>query len=67
MGNLRLSQDGLHLEGISEFFLPLYVNEIQSRRVSCSQSIRQSGFCWMGGCFHIFRQACIDVKELRKS
>lgn len=34
MGNLRLSQDGIRLEGISEFFLPLYVNEIQSRRVS---------------------------------
>lgn len=34
MGNLRLSQDGIHLEGISEFLLPLYVNEIQSREVS---------------------------------
>ncbi|TWW63127.1 Zeta-sarcoglycan [Takifugu flavidus] len=31
MGNLRLGQDGIRLEGISEFFLPLYVNEIQSR------------------------------------
>ncbi|CAG5929257.1 unnamed protein product [Menidia menidia] len=31
MGNLRLNQDGIHLEGVSEFLLPLYVNEIQSR------------------------------------
>lgn len=36
MGNLRLGQDGIRLEGISEFFLPLYVNEIQSRGVSSS-------------------------------
>lgn len=36
MGNLQLKEDGIRLEGISEFFLPLYVNEIQSRRVSCS-------------------------------
>ncbi|KAM3857635.1 zeta-sarcoglycan [Diretmus argenteus] len=31
MGNLQLNQDGIRLEGISEFLLPLYVNEIQSR------------------------------------
>ncbi|GLD53708.1 zeta-sarcoglycan-like protein [Lates japonicus] len=31
MGSLHLNQDGIHLEGISEFLLPLYVNEIQSR------------------------------------
>lgn len=37
MGKLHLDQDSIRLEGISEFFLPLYVNEIQSRRVSCSQ------------------------------
>lgn len=36
MGNLQLNQDGIRLEGISEFLLPLYVNEIQSRKVSCS-------------------------------
>lgn len=36
MGKLHLNQDGIHLDGISEFFLPFYVNEIQSRRVSCS-------------------------------
>lgn len=36
MGNLHLNQDGIRLEGVSEFLLPLYVNEIQSRRVSCS-------------------------------
>ncbi|XP_075891599.1 zeta-sarcoglycan [Nelusetta ayraudi] len=34
MGNLHLSRDGIRLEGISEFFLPLYVNEIQSRKDS---------------------------------
>ncbi|XP_069001481.1 zeta-sarcoglycan-like isoform X2 [Embiotoca jacksoni] len=32
MGNLRLNRDGIRLEGISEFLLPLYVDEIQSRR-----------------------------------
>ncbi|KAM4537440.1 zeta-sarcoglycan-like isoform 1-T3 [Odontesthes bonariensis] len=31
MGNLQLNEDGIHLEGVSEFQLPLYVNEIQSR------------------------------------
>lgn len=31
MGKLHLNQDGIRLEGISEFLLPLYVNEIQSR------------------------------------
>ncbi|XP_069001480.1 zeta-sarcoglycan-like isoform X1 [Embiotoca jacksoni] len=34
MGNLRLNRDGIRLEGISEFLLPLYVDEIQSRRDS---------------------------------
>ncbi|CAK6952807.1 zeta-sarcoglycan-like isoform X1 [Scomber scombrus] len=34
MGNLHLNQDGIRLEGISEFLLPLYVNEIQSRKDS---------------------------------
>ncbi|XP_040036827.2 zeta-sarcoglycan isoform X1 [Gasterosteus aculeatus] len=34
MGNLELKQDGIRLKGISEFLLPLYVNEIQSRRDS---------------------------------
>ncbi|XP_034020011.1 zeta-sarcoglycan-like [Thalassophryne amazonica] len=34
MGNLQLKQDGIHLEGISEFLLPLYVNEIHSRKDS---------------------------------
>lgn len=37
MGKLQLNQDGLHLEGVSEFQMPLYVNEIQSRRVSSSK------------------------------
>ncbi|XP_008320348.1 zeta-sarcoglycan [Cynoglossus semilaevis] len=31
MGNLHLDQEGIHLDGISEFLLPLYVKEIQSR------------------------------------
>ncbi|XP_029025600.1 zeta-sarcoglycan-like [Betta splendens] len=34
MGGLRLNNDGIRLEGVSEFLLPLYVNEIQSRRDS---------------------------------
>nr|XP_046237569.1 zeta-sarcoglycan-like [Scatophagus argus]XP_046237570.1 zeta-sarcoglycan-like [Scatophagus argus] len=34
MGNLQLNQDGIRLEGISEFLLPLYVKEIQSRKDS---------------------------------
>lgn len=51
MGKLRLSQGGLHLEGISEFFLPLYVSEIQSRRVSCSRSILLGGEGGGGGVF----------------
>lgn len=48
MGNLQLNQDGIRLEGISEFLLPLYVNEIQSRRVSCSlcSSQRLQLACW---------------------
>ncbi|XP_075868493.1 zeta-sarcoglycan-like [Nelusetta ayraudi] len=33
MGNLRVTQEGVRLEGVSEFLLPLYVKEIQSRRV----------------------------------
>ncbi|XP_008433904.1 zeta-sarcoglycan-like isoform X1 [Poecilia reticulata] len=34
MGNLQLNQDGLHLEGVGEFQMPLYVSEIRSRRDS---------------------------------
>ncbi|KAF7647289.1 hypothetical protein LDENG_00174740 [Lucifuga dentata] len=34
MGNLKLNQDGVHLEGISEFLSPLYVSEIRSRKDS---------------------------------
>lgn len=33
MGNLRVTKEGVRLEGVSEFLLPLYVKEIQSRRV----------------------------------
>lgn len=34
MGNLRVTKEGVRLEGVSEFLSPLYVKEIQSRRVS---------------------------------
>lgn len=34
MGSLRVTKKGIRLEGISEFLLPLYVKEIQSRKVS---------------------------------
>ncbi|XP_035280778.1 zeta-sarcoglycan-like isoform X2 [Anguilla rostrata] len=34
MGNLRVNKEGIRLEGISEFLLPLYVKEIQSRKDS---------------------------------
>ncbi|XP_021179446.2 zeta-sarcoglycan [Fundulus heteroclitus] len=34
MGRLQLNRDGLHLEGVSEFQMPLYVSEIQSRKDS---------------------------------
>ncbi|XP_070406109.1 zeta-sarcoglycan isoform X1 [Nothobranchius furzeri] len=34
MGNMRVTKEGVRLEGVSEFLLPLYVKEIQSRRDS---------------------------------
>ncbi|KAM7419009.1 hypothetical protein PAMA_016226 [Pampus argenteus] len=34
MGNLQVTKEGVRLEGVSEFLLPLYVEEIQSRRDS---------------------------------
>nr|XP_033800356.1 zeta-sarcoglycan [Geotrypetes seraphini] len=34
MGNLRVTKNGIRLEGISEFLLPLYVKEIYSRKDS---------------------------------
>lgn len=33
MGNLRVTKEGVRLEGVSEFLLPLYVKEVQSRWV----------------------------------
>lgn len=33
MGSLRVTQEGVRLEGVSEFLLPLYVKEVESRRV----------------------------------
>ncbi|XP_041634716.1 zeta-sarcoglycan-like isoform X3 [Cheilinus undulatus] len=41
MGNLQLNPDGIRLEGISEFVLPLYVSEIQSRRSDAHLCMRQ--------------------------
>lgn len=47
MGNLKLNQDGIRLEGIGEFLLPLYVNEIQSRGVSSSLFLTHFQLaCW---------------------
>lgn len=37
MGNLRITEKGLKLEGDSEFLKPLYAKEIQSKPVSHSQ------------------------------
>ncbi|KAG7458577.1 hypothetical protein MATL_G00221880 [Megalops atlanticus] len=34
MGDLRITKQGVRLEGVSEFLLPLYVKEIQSRKDS---------------------------------
>ncbi|KAL4641481.1 zeta-sarcoglycan-like [Arapaima gigas] len=34
MGSLKVSEQGVQLEGVSEFLLPLYVKEIQSRKDS---------------------------------
>ncbi|KAG8453760.1 hypothetical protein GDO86_000402 [Hymenochirus boettgeri] len=34
MGNLKINREGVRLEGISEFLLPLYVKEIHSRKES---------------------------------
>uniref|UniRef100_A0A673IN39 Sarcoglycan zeta n=1 Tax=Sinocyclocheilus rhinocerous TaxID=307959 RepID=A0A673IN39_9TELE len=34
MGTLRVTKEGIRLEGVSEFLLPLYVKEINSRRDS---------------------------------
>lgn len=35
MGDLRITEKGLKLEGDSEFLKPLYAKEIRSRPVSC--------------------------------
>lgn len=37
MGNLRITEKGLKLEGDSEFLKPLYAKEIRSRPVSCRE------------------------------
>lgn len=37
MGNLRITEKGLKLEGDSEFLKPLYAKEIRSRPVSCQE------------------------------
>lgn len=43
MGNLRITERGLKLEGDSEFLQPLYAKEIQSRPVSAHQGL--SAWC----------------------
>ncbi|KAK1792485.1 hypothetical protein P4O66_012422 [Electrophorus voltai] len=37
MGNLRVTKEGVRLEGVSEFLLPLYVKEVKSRQVRSQQ------------------------------
>lgn len=44
MGNLRITDKGLKLEGDSEFLQPLYAKEIQSRPVSTAIRKRNGGF-----------------------
>lgn len=50
MGNLRVTKEGVRLEGVSEFLLPLYVKEIQSRRV------RHASECM---CINVFVYVCV--------
>lgn len=46
MGNLRITEKGLKLEGDSEFLQPLYAKEIQSKPVSDSQKHKRSRELW---------------------
>jgi len=45
MGNLRITEKGLKLEGDSEFLQPLYAKEIHSKPVSHSQKHTPFYFC----------------------
>lgn len=47
MGNLRVTKEGIRLEGVSEFLLPLYVKEINSRRVRFSVLFSKA-VLWVG-------------------
>lgn len=46
MGNLRITEKGLKLEGDSEFLQPLYAKEIQSRPVSFCCKKKELFFLW---------------------
>ena len=46
MGNLRITEKGLKLEGDSEFLQPLYAKEIQSRPVSFCFKKKELFFLW---------------------
>ena len=61
MGNLQLNQEGIRLEGVSEFILPLYVNEIQSRKVSLLPFVSSttSTLEWDDYCFSFSFQASV--------
>lgn len=41
MGHLRVTKEGLRLEGESEFLFPLYAKEIHSRVVSDNLTTKQ--------------------------
>lgn len=69
MGNLRVTKEGVRLEGVSEFLLPLYVKEIESRQVSHSSPAafalkRLSDLCGLSSCsftYLIFGVALNDM------
>lgn len=50
MGNLRITEKGLKLEGDSEFLQPLYAKEIQSKPVSHSQKETHPHFSFFVPC-----------------
>ena len=63
MGNLRVTKEGVRLEGVSEFLLPLYVKEIQSRRVRRvqRQNFMHFFFNCECVCFHVFWCKCSQI------
>ncbi|XP_016534713.1 zeta-sarcoglycan-like isoform X2 [Poecilia formosa] len=64
MGNLRVTKEGIRLEGVSEFLLPLYVKEIQSRRVRVDVGVPL--LCSLNRCLSEFlgvnAAACFPVR-----